>query len=367
MIDYDLIKKIVLTDLERIDLSAPLRFNETIPYFKRLIESFLFFEGKEGELMTTDQDTIRRVFNEFRNLVQQVQNFQSEPSESVQNTQNRRNGLTDSIKNLDTTFTTNVLPIYLRIKTESSDKNFKTRIESFDKIIVEAQNLISTKAASFDSNFNSLVKNFEKDSGKITSDLQEQIKNSGELLRDAHEIKRKAEEFSTENIVEKYGSIFSNQAKENRVIAFISLALFLAGLVLTIIFAFRFFTPILNTLANIKDDETIRLEYIITNVIFRITLLSLFLVFVKECLKNFNINMRLYNINKHRQNSLESFRTLISNLKDNDSADREARSSIIRQIAETIYSNQDDGYISKDKKQMSVSEITDLVKALRGL
>lgn len=367
MIDFDLIKKIVLLDLERIDLSAPLRFNETIPYFKRLIESFLFFEGKESELLITDQDTIKRIFNEFRNLVQQVQNFQSEPSESVQNTQNRRDGLTGNIKKLDTTFSVSVLPIYLRIKTESSDKNFKTKIESFDKIIIESQNLISTKVASFDSNFNSLVKNFERDSGNMASDLQTKIKDSRELLRDAHEIKRKAEEFSTENIVEKYGSIFSKQAKENRVIAFISLSLFLISLGMTIFFAFRFFIPILDALKNIKDDETIRLEYVITNVIFRITLLSLFLVFVKECLKNFNINMRLYNINKHRQNSLESFRTLISNLKDNDSADREARSSIIRQIAETIYSNQDDGYISKDKKQMSVSEITDLIKALRGL
>lgn len=76
--------------------------------------------------------------------------------------------------------------------------------------------------------------------------------------------------------------------------------------------------------------------------------------------------MRLYNLNKHRQNSLESFRTLISNLKDHDSSDREVRSSIIKQIAETIYSHQDDGYVSRDKKQMSISEMTDLVKALRG-
>jgi hypothetical protein len=84
-------------------------------------------------------------------------------------------------------------------------------------------------------------------------------------------------------------------------------------------------------------------------------------IVLKESLKNYNVNMHLYNLNLHRQHSLESFDMLVAN-----TTDEATRDLIIKELAQTIYANQEDGYLpSLGKKVISVSQVTELIKALR--
>ena len=70
--------------------------------------------------------------------------------------------------------------------------------------------------------------------------------------------------------------------------------------------------------------------------------------------------MHLHNLNQHRQNALLSFETLITNTDS-----RETRDLIIKEIAQTIYANQDDGYLRTGKKTINSAQIIELIKTLK--
>ncbi len=366
MLNYEFLGKIDYELLKRADLGSNLRFSDAISYIEKLVKGFLFFKGKESTLIESEREIITTIFSRFTELVEQIQSFQHQPNENVESAQNRRNKIIQNIKNTHKDFVLQVLSISNKLTLDSEGGNFQSRVEELSKIITNAQNQLNAKIQSFENTFNSLTQSFQNNANQFQTNFNSLIEQAKNKIREAEETNKQIKDFTVEKLVEKYGNIFSQQSRKNLVVAIISIALFVGFLITTIVLAFRFFTPILDHLANLKDNEIVRLEYIITNVVFRLTILGLFLIPVKEALKSYNINMRLYNLNKHRQNSLESFSTLISNIKDNDSNDRDTRNTIIKEIAQTIYSNQDDGYISKDKKQMSIAEITEIVKAFRG-
>jgi hypothetical protein len=385
MIDYELIKKISIENLKRLDLGAAFRFNDATPYLERLIKSFSFFQNKESNLMETDRLIIIACFDNFHNLVNQIKNFGNQSNETSESILNRRNVLIKSVKELDANFTTHVLPIYLRIKAEEDEKNFQTKIENFNKIIVESEKLVNTKISTFESNFTSSQNNFKNttDQSKVLFDGV--IKAARIELQETQKIKDDIKNFSVKKIVERYGSIFSGQATKNFNHACVGLSVFFITLIIVIILTFRFFFPLLDRIESLSNNNVtasttiqlssttsngdfanglespVTLEYLIVYIISRLTILGLMTIVLKESLKNYNVNMHLYNLNLHRQHSLESFDMLVAN-----TTDEATRDLIIKELAQTIYANQEDGYLpSLGKKVISVSQVTELIKALR--
>lgn len=370
--NFEFLKEINTEFLRRTDLDTDLRFDPVIPYFEKLKNEFSSFRDKDQVLMESDKQTITRVFNEFTNLVQAVQNFEYAPNESKESAKNRRNKIVENVKQLNINFTTYVLPIYLRIKLDEGEKDFKTKVDEFEKIIVESEKLINTKVSSFEASFNSDLKRFENQISQSEQKFNSIIKDVESKSRKAGDIIQEAQNFSVGKLVERYGEIFSQQAEKHKKVARISLGLFIFSLCATVGLTFYYFNPILDKLGTVGITQStastttpiineIGIEYMIANIIFRLTLIGLALIFVKESLKNYNSSMHLYNLNCHRQNSLQSFDMLISNTQN-----PETRDAVIKEIAQTIYSNQDDGYLSTDKKQISTSEIIDIIKTIKN-
>lgn len=346
MFNYNEIRKIEVEHLSRQDLGSPLRFDEIIPNLKKIKEYLLFFEGREGSLTDTEKEPIVAIYREFVESVKLITDFVVNANESQEQSQARRVAILKKIRALHKTLNEKVLPLITHLKFDD------TKIQD---TITSTQN----KLAQIDNQFTTKLQNFDNTVNQKIAELNTRTQEVQKTLLEAQQIKTSAENFSVERLVERYGVVFSMQAGKNKLLAIISLLAFSVSLGALIWLTYHLFTPLIQGLVNI-DNAEVALEYTLTNVVFRLTLLGIAFVFVKESLKNFNVNMHLYNLNSHRQNALLSFETLITNTRSDSTRD-----FIIQEIARTIYANQDDGYLRTDKKTISPAQIIELIKALK--
>ncbi len=347
MFDYQQLKIIEVKNLGRQDLGSSLQFDEILPNLEKIKAYLSFFEGRENALTNIEKEPIINIYSGFVESVKLIQDFAVSSSESHEQTQERRMAILKKISALHKESNEKALPLITHLKFDD------TKIQ---ETITGAQN----KLAQIDNQFITKIQNFDNNVQTKISEFDTQIQKARETLSEAQQIKAKAENFSVEKLVEKYGTIFSTQAEKNRNIAIASLFAFAVSIIVLISLTFYWFNPLIQKLTSV-DNIKITLEYILTNLIFRLTLLGMASMFVKESLKNFNVNMHLYNLNRHRQNALLSFETLISNIKDS----HETRDAIIKEIARTIYANQDDGYLRTDRKAINPTQIIELIKILK--
>ncbi len=342
MIDYNGLRKINEEQLKRFDLGATLRFDDAIPSILKIKKLLLSFEGKELELIDNERQPIINIFNRLSEHVRQILEFQSVDDENIEASKRRKEEIIRVIKTLLVESNEKILS--LSINLNSNDKQI-------NQVVIDAQNKVidaNNKLQGFDNLFNTKNSEFDK-----------RIAEADKLILEARQTKNDIQNSSIDSVVSKYGTIFEDQASSNRKVAMWSLGIFVLSIIALLAAAYYLFNPILEGIKQIIDPNT-RIEYIIVQSVFRVILLGISFVFAKESLKSYNINMHLYNLNRHRQNSLKSFETLISATQT-----LEIRDHIIKEIAQTIYSNQEDGYLQADKKKISISEIAELIKALR--
>lgn len=345
MIEYQKIRDIDINSLHRTDLGAALNFSEIIPSIKKISEGLLFFEGREGNLTNVEKEPMTNVSAEFLVVVNLIQQFQVEQNESHEQTKSRRVAIIKKATALHRALNQSVLPLITHLKFDD------TKIQ---ETITNTQNKISQ----IDKQFTTQIQNFDNNANARIAEFDTKIQDVKRVLAETEQIKIDARNFSVEKLVEKYGDVFSQQASRNSLFAFISLAIFVISVVGLIFLTYKLFTPLL---AEISEGDFSN-GFIIVNSIFRLTLILIASVFVKESIKSFNANMHLYNLNSHRQNALLSFDTLVKNAKDS----KESRDKIIEAVAQTIYANQENGYLSSSKKMMSAAEVIELIKAFRG-
>lgn len=73
-------------------------------------------------------------------------------------------------------------------------------------------------------------------------------------------------------------------------------------------------------------------------------------------MRNYNANSHLHSLNIHRYNSLRSFETIVRNntLPEN-------RDDIVKQVAQTIFSHQQDGFLPEKGDEISLKELISLL------
>jgi hypothetical protein len=338
MANYQQIKEIDIKSLNRQDLGNNLKFEEIIPNLEKIKEYLLFFENKEHFLTNVDIDSINYIYNGFFDSILSIKSFKVNSNESHEQAQIRRNVILEKIHTLHKISNEKILPLLTYLKFDD------TRIQ-------ENISNIQNKLVQIDNQFNSRLQNFDNNANGKIAEVNTRIEDASKLITEINQIKNNITNFSVEQLVERYGTIFKTQADKNKKIAIVSLFIFIIFLFTLIQLTVNLFSPFIDRLINVNSNNI---------TIFRLTLLGMCFLFVKESLKNFNINMHLYNLNLHRQNALLSFQTLIVNAQNYETKDY-----IIKEIAQTIYSNQDDGYLRSDKRMINLSQITELIKILK--
>lgn len=350
MLNFEELKKINIKDLERNELDNTLEFTNINDILNAIKDKLLFFENKTVNLLTQNtKNEISNLSNSFLDLCKRIKEFKQEQNESLELASKRKDNIINEANNLEKNFIRFVLPVVNNIIL--SDKETEKTLNNLSQKAEEINETLSQSLEKFN-------QSLQKNEQKYNQSLKAKETTFQNSIGEAQRIVQEAKTFSTKKIAEKYGKTFGEQAGVNKKIAIGSLVLLIVFILALVIMAIKFFKPLLDVL--LESENNIEFKYVITNIVFRLTLLSIVFIAVKESLKNFNVNMHLYNLNKHRQNSLESFEAFT-----NTPETRETRDFIIKEIAKTIYSVNKIGYLSEDKKAIDISQAIDLIKSVK--
>jgi hypothetical protein len=359
--NFEELKKINITHLERKDLGNNLNFNSITDSIAYLHERLLFFEKKNDSLTRNQRAAISAMINDFLTWCNKIKEFNHAANESLETAQHKKNEIIAQICQIEENFNSQILPLVNDI--ELHDEKIQQTIERLNNEVRQMDDSLKRKINHFDQEFGDRITNADKKITEINDSFNGTRDTTNALIQEAREksdnLLKLTQDFSAEKLVSKYGDIFEKQARKNFRVAMVSLAIFTLSIIVGIILIVVLFKPIINELKGL-NGEKLRLEYIITNIIFRLSILSIIALYIKESLKNFNVNMHLYNLNRHRQNSLLSFSTFIENTNDPNT-----RNYLIKEISKTIYSVQQSGYLSETKKGLNLNQITDLVKTIK--
>ncbi len=357
MLDYDKLEQLNTETLKRENLGNNLNFNQVNDVILKIKNRLLFFKDKPVEALTIgDKGKIGSLGGSFISLCEQIIAFQHNGNEDLATAIARRDAIINQFAELEKQFNITVLPLMHEIML--FDEETQNKLSNLNKTVEE----ISKKNEENNKIFNENINTHNQQLGQMKKEFGNQLKEVGRIkqnaIQEVDDIKRKAQDFSTEAVVEKYGTIFDEQAKTNKKIAYISLGFLIFFGLFLIWLANYLFKPLIDML--LEPDNNISYGFLATSLIFRLTILSVLFIAIKESLKNFNVNMHLYNLNKHRQNALKSFDTF-KGIPNSD----ETRDCLIKEIARTIYSVNKIGYLSESKKTADTSQIIDLIKSIK--
>lgn len=175
-----------------------------------------------------------------------------------------------------------------------------------------------------------------------------------------NELKQKA----SEHTVSSYAQIFAEQSSQHSKFTFSKLFPFIhigkaqLWLIAAVVSAFILTVVLYNInsqlptetiLTNDKTGEKI-IHYETGNIIARILIISLIIFTVSFAFKQYNVNMHLHTMNKHRQNALNSFQLFLESIKD----DANTRNALMLHLSKAIYEQGRTGYLN-DKSNTSSS------------
>ncbi len=322
-IEYSDLESLNFQKLERKDLGNELNFTLVSTNIQNIQTKLLDTKKIYGKLTQNEQDVINKSFDNFKQIWIKIYEFQQHNEESINDSKNRRAAIVEEIKKCENYINQNLLSVI-------NYYDNKRLAENYDEFPKNTLHSLKTEIGEKEKELNDIIKN-----AKIQLEEIEQIK----------------QEKSIEKLSVQYGEIFLNQARNHRLLVISSVVFFLLSSIVGIFYIYNYILTI---------DTTITLEksHDIIGKIFIVTIIS---IIIKESLRNFNIQMHLLTLNKHRHNVMLSFNKLL-NTQINDTA----KDNVAREVAKTIYSVNQIGYLNENKNTISQNQLIELIKTLRG-
>jgi hypothetical protein len=196
--------------------------------------------------------------------------------------------------------------------------------------------------------------NKEVTAGKL-QELFVQLQKDIDIIRQqkqhAEEILKVMREISAVTGVSKFAGVFGEQAEKHKKSAFVWLIASIVAATIIIGFLWWIFSQLVETIKG-------GVEFSVSLQIFlaKILLLSFFSVVFYQIVKNYNANMHLYTLNKHRENSLKTFQAFVES-----SNDPKTKDAVLIQATKAIFEAGDTGYISSKEGTLRGIEIIKIV------
>jgi hypothetical protein len=195
----------------------------------------------------------------------------------------------------------------------------------------------------------------QKDKTEIDS-LKSQLETT---TKQANDVIKLLQSKASEETVQDYALIFQSQAQRHsfwhltikpfKIIlgnAQVWLLISILSLCLFGLFAYN-----LNSIFPINLDKAP--SVVTLELVTRLLIISVAIYVISFCFKQYNVQNHLATLNKHRQNTLNSFKLFMSSLDPNDASTRNA---LLIEVAKAIYEAGNSGYItSKDGGEGSPS------------
>lgn len=180
-----------------------------------------------------------------------------------------------------------------------------------------------------------------------TGDIQNLSQEARNVLEEIQKQKIKGEDLLTAiqktaavGGTSKFAGIFSKEALKHSIIGYIWLTITIVATGYMLWFLDDTFRKLTEALKNITaggDSVSVILQLFFAKVL----ILSFLSVVFYQIVKNYNANMHLSIINKHRENSLKTFQAFVESTNDPKTKD-----IILVQSTQTIFTAGDTGYVS---------------------
>lgn len=350
--DFNQLKGYNWENLKKTNLGAghSATFEEIYLILYRMSRLLLDFEVSQGFFIEYDRVKLSQIFEQLLKFTAKAESFQASDGETIQDSQTRSKQLLQAIQAFYNISIARFSELQFYLK-EDYKQRFETELVSYRSQVrdslVSSQNSLSDRINQADESVKKLNQSIDE-----VKDIKTNIETLNSAVQDS----------SLVGLVSEYGKNFRNQAVKNRNGAIVFGILFLVLISISVALLIMWFLPLVTDI-NLTEDgvnNVVRLEYYIFAFIIRFSVLFFLYILIREVLKNYNSNLHMYHLNSHRDNSLKSFGILVGNNKLPENRDQ-----IVKEIAQTIFSNQDDGYLSHDKKEISISDIASLINAIR--
>ena len=246
------------------------------------------------QLPVTRKETIESIFSHFRYYVEQIQTF--DPLQ--ENPQHTRDDIANKISSCHEQLFENAF-LYLDI-------------------------------------FILLKKNSKSDLDKLTKQAKEVVSEIEDQKKNVEQITNALREASAELGVSKFADVFNNQAEQNKATANKWLYVSIVLTVAITLFLWITFDQLNAALEN-NTNFQISLQTFLTKAL----ILSFASIVFYQAVKNYNANMHLHALNKHRRNSLASFQAFVESTDD-----VRIRDTVLIQATKAIFEAGETGYIS---------------------
>jgi heat shock protein HspQ len=318
-------------EIENVDFNSLIRVGKDyefkdIEYFliesHSIIKKLIYDNEYWTKIPTRTQQFFQGPLTEFINSFKRVINFN--PKE--QNPEQNRNNIADEVRNRYHDLLEKVINPY--------------------KIYLLENNL----------NIAKIDKQAEKADG--------QIKHIERLVNNADTLLEQLRTRTAEQVVTDYVKIFRDEAKKHSNFEKLNKnskrkwgsaeKWLLTGLLL--IFAFIIFIILAVIFLKI-DNENVNYSL----VVLKISVITVFIFLIRFAFKQYSINKNLFVLNKHRENTLSSYKLFIESLSEKDT---DIRNAIMMQVAKSIYDHGKSGYIIDKSKDMESPSIIELIRTI---
>jgi hypothetical protein len=315
--------KPILEKLNKADASKLERrglefnFSDVSPFIEEIFANVKVLENNPefwNKLPENQRNNIKSYLEHFLQYVEKIQNFN--PTQ-VSNPQSERDGIANNIKNNYNQFYEHLFP---RLKLYVLEKEFSA--EKIEALLKQANENIEA--------------------------IKKQKEQGDEILKAMREA-------SAITGVSKFAAVFGNEAKTNKKTANKWLVASIASAVGIGLFLWWIFSQLLEA---IKDDAGF--EVSLQVFLAKILLLSFFSVVFYQVIKNYNANMHLYTLNKHRENSLKSFQSFVESTED-----PKIRDTVLIQATKAIFEAGETGYVSSKDGNITGLETIKIVDQFR--
>lgn len=217
-----------------------------------------------------------------------------------------------------------------------------------------------------------------------SGNIQQLAKEAKNTLKEINTQKAKGEELlhaiqetAAVGGTSKFAGIFSVEAENHKTAANWWLVVTTIAAVAIIFFLFHTFNGLTNAIQNLSVAEMIangsgqnvgnsNANGLSGSIIFqlffaKVLILSFLSVVFYQIAKNYNANMHLFIINKHRENSLKTFQAFVESTNDPKTKD-----IILVQSTQTIFSAGDTGYVSSKDSSPSFDAVKIIEPAQRS-
>ncbi len=289
------LNEVKVSDLERA--GKDFSFSDVQPLITIIFEKVEILNENPDFLVQLPKNKkaiIENLFLQFRHSVEQIQTF--DPSQG--NPQSIRDGIANQIRN--------------------SHKRL------FEHVFLHLDV------------FTLLKKNSESNLDKLTKQAKEVVSEIEDQKKNVEQITNALREASAELGVSKFADVFNNQAEQNKATANKWLYVSIVLTVAITLFLWITFDQ-LNTVLKDDTDFQISLQIFLTKAL----ILSFASIVFYQAVKNYNANMHLHALNKHRRNSLASFQAFVESTDD-----VRIRDTVLIQATKAIFEAGETGYIS---------------------